>query len=294
MPSPVFDVMTPGARTTFQDLGRHGHAALGVGSSGAADLAGHRLANRLVGNDDRAVTLEVVLGGLELFALDTVLVALTGARRATDVNGRSIGFHSPFTLAAGDILRVGYGPTQVYTYLAVAGGFVAPRVLGSSSTDQLSGIGPAPLAAGTTLHAADAAAVRGHRVDIAPVPQPTEPVELVVARGPRADWFGADALAELCRVPYVVTSNSSRVALRLDGPRIRRIRSDELRSEALVPGAIQLPPDGLPIVFGADHPVTGGYPVLAVVRAADLDAAAQAHPGAQVHFRLASSRRRGR
>jgi allophanate hydrolase subunit 2 len=182
----------------------------------------------------------------------------------------------------------------VYTYLAVAGGFVAPRVLGSSSTDQLSGIGPPPIDAGATLHAADTAAARGHRVDIAPVPQPTEPVELVVVRGPRADWFGADALAELCREPYVVTASSSRVALRLDGPRIGRIRTDELRSEALVSGAIQLPPDGRPIVFGVDHPVTGGYPVLAVVRAADLDAAAQAHPGAHVRFRLASSGRRGR
>lgn len=284
MAGPAFEVITPGARTTFQDLGRPGHAAEGIGRSGAADRASHRLANRLVGNDERAVTLEVVLGGLELRALATVDIALTGAVRPATVNGRAVGFHAPFTLHLDDTLRLGHGTKQVYSYLAVAGGFIAEQVLGSSATDQLSGVGPPPLQAGMQVPIGRAPS-GGHRVDVAPVAPPQDPVELVVVAGPRADWFVAGALDELCRAPYVVTTNSSRVALRLEGPRILRSRTEELPSEALVRGAIQVPPDGRPIVFGADHPVTGGYPVLAVVVDGCLDAAAQAQPGAHIRFR---------
>jgi biotin-dependent carboxylase-like uncharacterized protein len=285
VPAVVFEVLSPGARTTFQDGGRPGHAAAGIGRSGAADRGSHRLANRLVGNDEDAVVLEVVLGGLELRVLDTVRIALTGAPRPTRCDDRAVGFNVPLTLRPGTTLRMGFGVAQVYTYVAVSGGFVAERALGSSATDQLSGVGPRALAAVDLLTAGAAPReVRG--VDLVPVAPPADPVELVVDAGPRADWFVDGALDELCREPYVVTASSTRVALRLDGRIIARARTDELPSEALVPGAIQVPPDGRPIVFGVDHPVTGGYPVLAVVRAADLDAAAQAHPGAQVRFRL--------
>ena len=283
------EVVDAGARTTFQDLGRPGYAALGVGASGAADLTSLRLANRLTANDDAAAALEVVIGGLVLRALATVRLALTGAPRPARTDTREVAMNTPFVMQRGETLHLGYGPRGVYTYLAVHGGFVAEQVLGSSSTDVLGGIGPAPIAIGDRLMVGPPLA-RAHLVDTAPVPDIADPVELHVLAGPRRDWFGPDALDDLCASPYTVMPASNRVALRLSGTRIERVIEAELASEGVVVGAVQIPPDGMPVVFGADHPTTGGYPVLAVVVARDLGAAAQAAPGSLVRFRPARLR----
>jgi biotin-dependent carboxylase-like uncharacterized protein len=174
------------------------------------------------------------------------------------------------------------------TYLAVRGGVDVPPVLGSRSTDTLSGLGPAPLAPGDRLPVGD---LRGAEpfVDVAPVRAPSSEPVLRVLPGPRRDWLDPAAWTELTTRPWTVTANSNRVGLRLDGPRLARARDGELPSEGLVPGALQVPPDGAPVLFLADHPVTGGYPVLAVVVTADLPAAAQLRPGDTLTFRPVSS-----
>jgi biotin-dependent carboxylase-like uncharacterized protein len=175
-------------------------------------------------------------------------------------------------------------PVGLRTYLAVRGGVDVPVVLGSRSTDTLSGLGPAPLKPGDRLPVGALAAAEPI-VDVAPVRPPSSRPILHVLPGPRRDWLDPAAWTALTTQDWAVTADSNRVGLRLAGPRLDRNRKDELPSEGLVPGAIQVPPDGAPVLFLADHPVTGGYPVLAVVASADLSPAAQLRPGDTVAFR---------
>lgn len=277
-------VLAPGPLTTVQDLGRPGHAAIGVTRSGAADTAAAGLANRLVGNRPEAALLEVTAGGLRLRAGRTVLVAVTGAPLPVAVDGRPAPFAAPMTLPPGAVLSLGTPWAGLRSYLAVRGGIDVPPVLGSRSTDTLSGLGPPPLTAGTLLPVGDLAADEPV-VDVAPVgPPPDRPV-LRVLPGPRRDWLDDAAWAALTTQEWAVAADSDRVGLRLTGPRLARAREGELPSEGLVAGAVQVPPDGAPVLFLADHPVTGGYPVLAVVVTADLPLAAQLRPGDGVRFR---------
>lgn len=278
------EVIAPGARTTVQDLGRPGHASIGVGPSGAADRGALRLANRLAGNDEGAPALEVVLGGLVLEASAPCRVVVTGAVRPVRLRGRAAAMHAPLQLGAGDRIEIGSGGAGVYTYVALDGGVAATPVLGSASTDVLGGIGPDPLVAGQALPLG-APRARFAVVDQAPVRPIPANIELRVLPGPRADRLAPDAFRALCATDWQVSAASNRVALRLDGTALAHAATGELPSEGLVRGAVQVPPDGQPVVFGPDHPTTGGYPVLAVVIDADLDAAAQAAPGARVRFR---------
>lgn len=270
-----------GVLTTVQDHGRAGFAHLGVPRAGALDRPAADLANRLVGNEPTDALLEVTLGGLILVAGRALTVALTGAPAPLTTGGRAQAFAEPVSVRAGDRIVVGAPATGVRSYLAVAGGIDCPAVLGSRSTDTLVGLGPPVVAAGTTLPVGrprrepphlDAAVptVLGRRVRLLP--------------GPRADWFAADAVEVLTRSPYTVTADSNRVGLRLDGASLRRQRDGELPSEGIVLGAIQVPPSGQPVVFLADHPVTGGYPVIAVVHTDDLPICAQARPGDRLEF----------
>jgi biotin-dependent carboxylase-like uncharacterized protein len=280
----VLTVLTPGPFATVQDVGRVGWAAIGVPTAGAADHASAELANRLVGNRPEAAVVEVTAGGLRLRAERTVLVAVTGAPAPVQVDGRPSPVNGPVTVPAGAVLALGTPPVGLRSYVAVRGGVDVPPVLGSRSTDTLSGLGPAPLAAGDRL-AVGSLAGEEPVVDVAAVRAPsTEPV-LRVLPGPRSNWLAPGAWTALTTQLWTVTADSDRVGLRLAGPPLERARDDELPSEGLVPGALQVPPDGAPVLFLADHPVTGGYPVLAVVVTADLPAAAQLRPGDGVRFR---------
>jgi allophanate hydrolase subunit 2 len=168
----------------------------------------------------------------------------------------------------------------VCSYVAVAGGIAVAPVLGSRSTDTLAWVGPPRVEGGAVLPVGEP---RG-RPQPLDTPRPPRPGPLRVRIGPRADWFVADALDRLCATPYVVAADSNRIGLRLDGPPIQRQRDGELPSEGMVLGAVQVPPSGVPIVFLADHPPTGGYPVLAVVDEDDLWQCAQLRPGEPVSF----------
>ncbi|RXS88409.1 biotin-dependent carboxyltransferase family protein [Streptomyces sp. TM32] len=286
----MIEILRPGPLTTVQDLGRPGHAALGVGTGGAADRGSLRLANRLVGNAESAAALELTCGGLTARCHTPTTLALTGAPCPAALDGRQIGMNGPVHAAAGQELTVGFPTRALRTYLALRGGIDVPPVLGSRSTDTLSGIGPAPLSAGASL-STGTAALRFPPTDFAPRREfPDRPV-LHLVPGPRDDWFAPEALTTLCADAYEVTADSDRVGARLAGPLLERAIHHEMPSEGMVRGALQVPPNGQPVLFLADHPVTGGYPVIAVVHDADLDQAAQLRPGQTVRFRPAPRRR---
>jgi len=281
----VILVLAAGPLTTVQDLGRPGWAHLGVPPSGALDPDALRLANRLVGNPEPAAGLEVTFGGLAVELSAPGWIALTGAPAALTVGGRPAALYAPVPVPAGVKVAVGVPVEGVRTYLAVAGGIAVPPVLGSRATDVLSGLGPAPLSTGDSLPLG-APARSPSTVDCAPAwPPAAGPLRLYP--GPRADWFTGAALERLTGSAYEVSVDSNRIGVRLTGPVLERERFGELPSEGLVTGAVQVPASGQPVVFLADHPTTGGYPVIGVVDPRDLAAAAQARPGSRIRFRLA-------
>ena len=280
----MIEVLDPGLLTLVQDLGRPGWAHIGVGRSGAADAGALRLANRLVANDEGAAGLEVLLGGLRLRAVGPLTIAVTGAPGPAWVDGTAVGRNAVLELADGAELHVGPSARGLRAYVAVRGGIAVPSVLGSRSTDQLAGLGPAPLAVGDLLPVGPAPA-EWPLLDVAPTAPWPDEVILPVMAGPHADWFDDGLTVLLDPAGYTVTPATNRVAVRLSGaPVVRTWRGGELPSEGLVPGAVQIPPDGQPVVFGVDHPVTGGYPVIAVVRGRALDLLAQVRPGDRVRL----------
>ncbi|MBW4094891.1 MAG: 5-oxoprolinase/urea amidolyase family protein [Acidobacteria bacterium] len=285
---PGLTVLNPGLHTTIQDAGRPGYAEWGVGAAGALDAAALRRANRVCGNASGQAGLEVLFGGLELCAQGDQILAVTGAavelELELDEDVRLVEMDAAFMLRDGETLRLGRPSTGLRSYVAVRGGLAVTAVLGSRSMDTMSGIGPAPLAAGSQLPV-------GHcgSTSVVGSPEPSPPIqpectELRVQVGPRDDWFSAATVAEFFAQDWTVTAQSNRIGLRLEGQPLERKRLGELVSEGTPYGAIQIPPQGQPVLFLADHPVTGGYPVIAVVLAQDLDKAAQLPPGHRVRF----------
>jgi biotin-dependent carboxylase-like uncharacterized protein len=276
-----------GALTTVQDRGRPGLAHLGVARSGALDPAALALANRLVGNDPGAAVLETTLDGVALSFDVDVTVAVTGALASVRVGGRDAGWSLPIYVTSRTILEVGRAERGVRSYVAVSGGFDVPQVLGSAATDLLSGLGPAPLATGDVL-AIGSPVGPAAVIDLTPYPVPDSDIELAIHLGPRHDWLSEAGLATLATATWSVSPDSNRIALRLLGPPVERRRHNELPSEGVVLGAIQSLPDGQLVAFLADHPTTGGYPVVAVIDPASLRACAQARPGALITLRPVS------
>jgi biotin-dependent carboxylase-like uncharacterized protein len=282
------EVLAPGALTTIQDLGRPGWAHIGVPRSGAADRPALRLANSLVGNGENAAALETTLAGPRLRFDGPAVAALTGAPAPVRVADRTVGMNEVFAVAAGDELQIGNASAGLRTYLAFRGGIAVPLVLGSAATDLLTGLGPDPLTRGDLLDLNTENG--GGRTIRSPAPEPPpldelpDSVILRVIVGPRSDWFTDESVNRLLHEPFRVDQASNRIGIRLRGPEFRRTRADELPSEGLVPGAIQVSTDGQPIVLLADHPTTGGYPVVAVVHSEDLPLAAQLRPGQQLRF----------
>jgi biotin-dependent carboxylase-like uncharacterized protein len=285
-------VERPGALTTVQDAGRPGLAHLGVPRSGALDPAAHRLANRLAGNPETAPVLETTLTGVALRFFGAAVVAVTGAAAPVRLDGREVGWGLPVRVGSGQLLDVGRASSGVRSYLAVSGGIAVPPTLGSSSTDLLSGLGPAPLApdqiltVGEPTGSADssagppAAAAHGP-----PPPSAAGPVELPIRLGPRDAWLTPAGRATLTSATFTVAIASNRIGMRLQGAPVAQASQGELPSEGLVWGAVQLLPDGNLVVFLADHPTTGGYPVVGVVPAEELATLAQVRPGTVVRLR---------
>ncbi|BCY10217.1 biotin-dependent carboxyltransferase family protein [Actinoplanes sp. L3-i22] len=281
--SAALEVVRAGVRTTIQDQGRPGYAHLGVPRSGAVDAGALRLANRLAGNPPGAAGLEILLGGVRLRATRATTLAVTGAPCDVTVGERPADPGLPLAVPAGALISIGQARAGLRIYLAAAGGIAVPPVLGSRSTDTLSGLGPDRVLDGDVLPLGPMIALPPG-VDLAPYPPPAAELRLRIWLGPRDDWFTADAIATMFRSVYRVSPESDRVGARLTGPALDRAVGGELPSEGLVLGAIQVPANGQPLIFLADHPTTGGYPVIGVVDPADVDLLGQARPGLPVRF----------
>ncbi|MEU9115553.1 biotin-dependent carboxyltransferase family protein [Streptomyces sp. NPDC048483] len=279
----ALSVVRAGALTTVQDLGRPGHAHLGVPRSGALDEPAHRLANRLVGNPEPAATLETTLTGCAVRVRTATTLAVTGAPCPVTVDGRPAPWGAPVHIPAGAVLDAGPATHGLRSYLAFAGGIDAEPVLGSRATDLLSGLGPGPLTDGTVLPLGRPYAPPA-TVDAVPHPGPAAELVLPFLPGPRDSWFTDTGLRTLTTGRFRVSAASNRIGLRTEGPPLERARSGELPSEGMPLGALQVPPNGLPVLFLHDHPTTGGYPVIGVVPERCLAPAAQAVPGTPVRF----------
>lgn len=275
-------IIDPGALSTIQDLGRPGYAHLGVPRSGALDAAALRLGNRLVGNPESAAGLETTMTGVRFVAEVALRFAVTGAACVVAVNGREQPWGAAVSVPEKAEVVLGPATIGLRSYLCIAGGLTVPAVLGSCSTDLLSGLGPPPLRAGDRL----ALGEPGSSAPVVEIARPVPGHEVRVDLGPRTDWFAPESVAALDGAHYVVAAASNRIGLRLAGPALLRSRSEELPSEPMVLGAVQVPPNGQPVIFLADHPTTGGYPVIGVVRPDDLVSCAQARPGDQLTLRV--------
>jgi KipI family sensor histidine kinase inhibitor len=315
-------IMRSGLLATVQDLGRPGLAHLGVPPSGAADQASLRLANLLVGNTEETAGLEITLGGAMLGFSQPAVIAVTGAPVGLELQAgqpaaktsaafagapqAGLRHGAACQLPAGSVLRLGSPGSGLRSYLAIAGGIDISPVLGSRASDLHARLGMRPLRAGDRLRVGEPPP--GNRLDVesgpvasgpadgselahlrTPVPAPSQVAVLRALAGPRDDWLGPAALDLLAGSDYLVTSASNRTGLRLSGAALPAGGRGELPSEGMVTGSIQVPPDGQPIVLLADHPATGGYPVIAVLRSADIGIAAQLRPGQRVRFQVAAA-----
>ncbi len=280
------EIVAVGPLALIEDLGRHGLGALGVPAGGAADRVAHRLANRLVGNPEDAATIEVLLGRLELRAISDLLVAATGAPAPLAVSGRPVAWAAPVHVPAGARITIGVPDHGVRSYLAVRGGVAADRVLGSRSGDPTTGLGPPPLRVGDLLRVGSDPGYVVRSSDLTSSAHRWGGVTLRVVLGPADDWFDSASIARLTTTTWRVSSHSDRVGVRLDGGTLQRRRPGERPSEGVVRGAVQVPASGEPLIFLADHPTTGGYPVIGVVVDDDTDLLAQCRPGDTVRMRV--------
>lgn len=286
---PRLTVVDPGPFATIQDLGRPGHAHLGVPESGAADRGSLMLANRLVGNPEGAAAIETTLGRCTLRALDHLLIAVTGAATTVRVDGVPAGSAAALPVPAGATISVDMPARGCRNYVAIRGGIDAPATLGSRSTDTLCGLGPPPLRAGDEL-TVGVPSLPLPPVSSAPVGTDIDDVvSLEVLSGPRESLVRAPG--DLRTGIWVVSAESNRVGVRLDRapasaePLLHHVDdAAELASEGISHGAVQVPPSGRPVIFLADHPVTGGYPVIGVLTRTALDRAAQVAAGQHIRF----------
>jgi biotin-dependent carboxylase-like uncharacterized protein len=288
----TLEILKTGPLALLEDLGRPGLGHLGVTRSGAADRRSHTLANRLVANPHDRATIEVTFGGFSARVRGgDVAIAVTGADADPSVNGLPFGTNSIHYAHDGEVISLGAPRSGLRSYLAVRGGIDAEPMLGSRSYDVMSAIGPQPLKPGDVLAVGEHTA-EFPELDQAPVAAiAADLLELIVVPGPRDDWFtDPDALVH---TDWVASDRSDRVGMRLVGrPLEARWADRQLPSEGATRGAIQVPPNGLPVILGPDHPVTGGYPVIGVVADRDVDKVAQVRPGQ--HVRMHWSRPRSR
>lgn len=289
----ALQVRATGLLTVFQDLGRHGQAGQGVSASGALDATALKAANRLVGNASDAAALETVGGGLQLRSMGENVVAVTGADAdltVTTAEGRRwpVSRYEAVALADGDTLAVGQPRAGARCYVAVRGGYAEAPVMGSCATDTLAQVGPAPIAVGDCLAVLPAhgpLVVAAPELPPADLPTLERDVVLDVVMGPRTDWFTPEAVARLSAQRWQVTAQSNRVGLRLAGDvPLDRAITGELPSEGTAVGALQVPPSGQPVLFLADHPLTGGYPVIGCVAPHHLSRTGQIPVGAWLRF----------
>lgn len=282
----MIEILSAGMEATVQDAGRPGWAHLGVPRAGAADLAAYDLANRLLGNSPEAAAVEFLLGGFAVRFTKATSFVLTGAPVAASLDGRGVDSATTTYAASGQKLVAGKAIYGLRSYLGVGGGIDVQPVLGSRSSDTLSGLGPPRLSDGDTLPVGRHGGASGTPTDVV-VDSATaaDKIEIRFIRGPRADFFSDKARELFETASWTVSSDINRVGARLDGPNLEYAEDVQLPSEGMLAGSVQVPASGQPIVFLANHPPSGGYPIIGVVVGADVGKIAQAEPGKTIHFR---------
>ncbi len=278
-------VIRPGMLTTIQDIGRWGRQESGVPVAGPMDWYSHRLANRLVGNDERAALLEITLIGPELESDADTTCVVTGAEFDVTVNGVATETATLFTLPAGGRLRFGTRRKGARAVLGIRGGLDVPAVFGSRATSVIARMGPLggrPLMAGDMLPVGPSA-MRTQSAGV-PLRLPEGGARLRVLRGPHDAMFTPTAYEALLQSRFLVTPESNRMGYRLQGPPLTHRGAAEILSDATPIGSLQVPGSGQPILLMADRQTTGGYPKIATVITADLPIAGQLAPGDWIEF----------
>ncbi|MEM1431188.1 MAG: biotin-dependent carboxyltransferase family protein [Pseudomonadota bacterium] len=284
----ALEVLSCGPGLTVQDAGRTGYLRFGVPTAGAMDRAALALANALVGNAPEAAALELpFLGATFRMRSGATVIGAAGAGAVLAINEIPVPAASAALVRAGDRVAVSPACGGVYTYLAIAGGIAVAPEMGSRSSHMRTGFGPAQLAAGDHVPLADEAGSEAALRYIGAAAPGDGPIRVVP--GPQDSHFGEGVWAAFLGAAFRVSARSDRMGLRLDGPRLPSARGHDIVSEGVVPGSIQVPGDGQPIVLGRDCQTTGGYPKIATVISADLGRLAQFPPGAEIRFRTVSA-----
>lgn len=288
----LVSILDPGFATTVQDLGRYGYAHLGISPCGAADALSFRIAHLMVGNDETAPALEMTLSGGTFEFHETAFVAITGAECPVELNGNPVSAQQAFQVTTGSILKCGWMSNGARSYLAIQGGWDVPFILGSASTQlsaRFGGFEGRTLRKGDQLkvsagHDRNPRMMRQVAISFAGAGETT----LRVTQGVQKEWFSADAFSTLFSQPFKVTDQCGRTGIRLSGDRIAPTNASQLLTDGVSLGAIQVPPEGQPIILFVDQHTTGGYPKIANVIAADMHLVGQLRPRDIVRFREVS------
>ncbi|SDB94244.1 5-oxoprolinase subunit B/C family protein [Acinetobacter boissieri] len=292
----ILKILNAGMQTLVQDRGRIGKFAMGVGVGGALDVGAMQAANQCVGNALNDAVLEILNGGFKAQVQSPTVIAITGAISTcvieyADGTVAEVSCGQAIALDAGDTIEIKRPQAGLRNYLAIRGGVLAEKILASYSFDTLAELGPKPLSTGDEV-AVGQSPKQAVSTDSKPpkcLPQSKDTVVLDIVLGPRADWFEAESLETLLNQLWKVSNDINRVGLRLQGEvALKRTQHQELSSEGTVTGALQIPPSGQPVLFMNDHPLTGGYPVIATVAHYHLDLVAQIPAGCLIKFNKVS------
>jgi biotin-dependent carboxylase-like uncharacterized protein len=289
----AFRILEPGPLATIQDLGRWGHRDRGVPLSGAMDPQALQIANGLVGNDRGLAAVEITWGGLKAELAADLFFAVTGAALDITLNEEPVPLWTTCRGSRGDILTFGFASTGLRSYLAVAGGIDVPLVMGSRSTymrGKFGGFMGRALARGDMLEAGQAPELRPpiRRASSRLIPPYSDQPTLRVVLGPQEDHITAEGVEIFLSEPYGVTDRCDRMGIMLQGPEVTHRHGPDIVSDGTIPGSIQVPGSGQPMLLGADCQTTGGYVKIATLIGADLPLAAQLAPGARVRFEALS------
>jgi len=285
----TFQVLTPGSCTTVQDKGRYGYQEIGVPISGALDLFACRIANLLVGNSEECAILEITVIGPRFSVLQEADVALTGAEMGTTLNNKPVETWTTFRVKPGDVLTIGQIKRGCRAYMAVTGGIEVPVVMGSRSTHiggKLGGYHGRPLKKGDVLKNGQGILLNKHR-RLSSLYRPNYQSEIVLHSipGPQ-DFYFREGLETFFKSAFSVSPRADRMGYRLNGPKIKFLEnmSESIISEPIMPGSVQIPADGQPIILLVEQTV-GGYAKIATVISTDLPKLAQAIPGNTIRFK---------
>ncbi|GEN83383.1 KipI antagonist [Sporosarcina luteola] len=300
----MISVTKPGLHDTVQDLGRYGYQKHGVVAGGAMDSFSHRIANMLVGNDETAATLEITLIGPSLLFEEDAVIAIGGGDLLPMMADMLVPMWRPVFIRKGCELRFGAARTGCRAYLAVAGGFAVPVVLGSRSTYVKAGLGGVEgraLKKGDVLHVGKETSLvkklkkrlpskepiyaAGWGIAEKHLPVLSTPYEIRVMQGKQYEWFDEESKHRFWNESFIVSSQSDRMGYRINGPLLKLNEPRELISEAVTYGSIQIPSDGNPIVLAADRQTTGGYPKIGQLSSVDFMKLAQAKAGDRLSFK---------